>query len=309
MVARAQRPPMPLIGFLNTQSAETFARYVVAFRKGLLERGYIEGQNVIIDYRWAEGHYDRLPALAVELVEHRPTVIAATGGLPAALAAKAATTTVPIVFEVGFDPVASGLVTSLNHPNGNITGITHTPNTLGPKLLEIVRELLRSSAPIAVLVNPRMPSTDAYSRDIQAAAASIAQRLDILSASNESDIDSAFARLSELRPGALVVQSEPFFNSRRDQIVALSAHSALPAIYPAHEFVTAGGLMSYSVSISDVFRQTGIYVAEILKGAKPADLPVMQAVKVELVLNLKTAKTLGITFPISLLGRADEVIE
>jgi putative tryptophan/tyrosine transport system substrate-binding protein len=309
LLAQAQQPAIPVIGFLNSQSADTFARYVAAFRQGLKETGYVEGQNVAIDYRWAEGRYDRLPALAAELVGRHPAVIAATGGSPAAAAAKAATSTIPIVFEVGLDPVAAGLVTSLSRPSGNVTGVAHKMNTLGPKQLEMLRELVPTATLIGVLVNPRMPSTGAYSSDIQEAAEAIRQRLLILNATNESEIDSAFATLTELRPGALVVQSEPFFNSRRDQIVTLAARNAVPAIYPARDFVVVGGLMSYAAGIIDVFRQTGIYVGKILGGEKPGDLPVMQEVKVELALNLKTAKTLGLTFPLSLLGRADEVIE
>jgi putative tryptophan/tyrosine transport system substrate-binding protein len=281
-------------------------RYVTAFRAGLNEAGYNEHQNVAIEYLWAEGRYDRLPRLAAELVEHRPVVIAATGGTAAALAAKAATATIPIVFEVGFDPVAAGLVTSLNHPTGNVTGVSHNLNTLGPKLLEMLHELVPTSMLIAVLVNPQNPTTSAYSSDIQDAAKTIGQKLLILDASNKNEIDNAFATLPDLRAGALVVETEPFFNSRRDQIVALAARNAVPAIYPGREFVTAGGLMSYSV---DVFRETGIYVGRIVAGAKAADLPVMRAVKIELVLNLNTAKALGVTFPPSLLARADEVIE
>jgi putative tryptophan/tyrosine transport system substrate-binding protein len=309
MVARAQQTQMPLIGFLCSQSADTFAQYVTAFRVGLNETGYDEHQNVAIEYLWAEGHYDRLPRLAAELVEHRPAVIAATGGTAVALAAKAATATIPIVFEVGFDPVAAGLVTSLNHPTGNVTGVARTLNTLGPKLLEMLHELVPTSMLIAVLVNPQNPTTSAYSSGIRDAADAIGQKLLILDASNENEIDDAFATLTDLRSGALVVETEPFFNSRRDQIVALAARNAVPAIYAGRAFVTAGGLMSYSVDLPNVFRETSIYVGRIVAGAKAADLPVMRAVKIELVLNLNTAKALGVTFPPSLLARADEVIE
>jgi putative ABC transport system substrate-binding protein len=279
LAARAQQPGMPVIGFLCSQSADRFARYVTAFRVGLNETGYNEHQNVAIEYLWAEGHYDRLPRLAAELVAHRPVVIAATGGTAVALAAKAATTTIPIVFEVGFDPVAAGLVTSLNRPSGNVTGVSHTPNTLGPKLLEMLHELVPTTTLIAVLVNPQNPIASAFSSAIQNAADVIGQKLLILNASSESEIDDAFATLTHLRSGALVVQSEPFFNSRRDQIVALAARNAVPAIYPGREFVTAGGLMSYSVDLLNVFRETGTYVGRIVAGAKAADLPVMQAVK------------------------------
>jgi putative ABC transport system substrate-binding protein len=309
LVARAQEKPRPVIGLLNSQSANDAGntrRYLAAFQEGLKETGYIEGQNVTIEYRWAEGHYERLPGLAADLVEQHPSVIATLGGSSAALAAKATTATIPIVFEIGIDPIAVGLVTSLNHPTGNVTGISHLPTTLGPKLLEILRDLLRADAPIAVLVNPRLFSTEPFSRDIQAAAEAIGQRIYILTASTETEIDNAFLSLKQFGCGGLVVQAEPFFDSHGDRIVALSARNAIPAIYP---FVVAGGLMSYAANINDACRQTGNYVGKILGGAKPVDLPVIQGVKVELALNMQTAKALGITFPPSLLARADEVIE
>jgi ABC-type uncharacterized transport system substrate-binding protein len=308
LVALAQEKPRLVIGLLCSQSENAFAAYVIAFREGLRETGYIEGQNVTIEYRWAEGHYERLAGLATELLEQHPSVIATIGGSPAALAAEAATTSVPIVFETGFDPVASGLVASLNRPTGNATGILHAPTMLGPKLLEILRDLLRADTPIALLVNPRFFSTEPYSREVQAAAEAVAQRIYILTASTETEIDKAFVNLLQLGCGGLVVQSEPFFDARRDQIVSLSARNAIPTIYPGRQFVLAGGLMSYASSIVDR-RQVGIYVGKILGGAKPADLPIVRGVKVDLVLNMQTAKALGITFPPSLLARADEVIE
>jgi putative tryptophan/tyrosine transport system substrate-binding protein len=294
---------------LCSQSENTFAIFVNAFREGLKDAGYIEGQNVTIEYRWAEGHNERLPELAADLLAQHPSVIATLGGSPVTCAAEAATTTAPIVFETGYDPVSAGLVASLNRPTGNATGIVHAPTLLGPKLLEILRELLRADTPIAVLVNPRFSSTEPYSREVQAAADAIGQRIYILPARTETEIDDAFANLRQLACGGLVVQSEPFFATRRDQIVALSARNAIPTIYPTRQPVLAGGLMSYGPNTADAMRQVGIYVGKILRGAKPADLPIVQGVKIELVLNNQTAKALGITFPPSLLARADEVIE
>jgi putative ABC transport system substrate-binding protein len=309
VVAWGQEKLVPVIGFLNTQSADTFTRELAAFQKGLKETGYIEGQNVTIEYRWADGHYERLRGLAADLLNNQPSVIAATGGSPAGLAAKAVTTTVPIIFDTGYDPVKAGLVTSLSRPTGNATGISHAPNTLGPKLLEMLRELLRADTPIAILVNLQFPANGPYSSDIKAAANAIGQRLNIVTASTETEINDAFLKLVQLGCGGLVVASEPFLDTQRNQIVALSARNKIPAIYPGREFVTAGGLMSYGIDILDVYRQVGIYVGRILKGDKPGDLPVVQGVKFDLVLNNQTANALGITFPASILARADEVIE
>jgi putative tryptophan/tyrosine transport system substrate-binding protein len=309
IVARGQEKLVPVIGFLNTQSADTFTPEVAAFQKGLNETGYIEGQNVTVEYRWADGHYERLRFLAADLLNKHPSVIAATGGSPAGLAAKAVTTTVPIIFDTGYDPVKAGLVISLSRPAENATGISHTPNLLGPKLLEMLRELLRADTPIALLVNLQFPTNGPYSSDIQAAANAIGQRLHIVTASTETEINNAFLKLVQLGCGGLVVASEPFLATRRNQIIALSARNKIPAIYPGREFVTAGGLMSYGIDILDVYRQVGIYVGRILKGDKPGDLPVVQGVKIDLVLNNQTANALGITFPPSVLARADEVIE
>jgi putative ABC transport system substrate-binding protein len=309
LAARAQQAPMPVIGFLNSGTPEGFAPMVVAFRQGLNKAGYVEGQNLAIEYRWAQNQYDRLPALVAELV-HRPVdVIAATGGMISALAAKAATSTLPIVFETGGDPVKAGLVASLNRPGGNITGIMLLIGLLGTKRLELLRELVPAAAVIAVLVNPTNPVAEAEARDVLDAARALGRQTYVLNASAESDIDAAFATVIQQRVGALVVLADPFFVSRRDQFVALAARHAMPTIYPLREFVAAGGLISYGTSIRDVFRETGVYVGRILKGAKPADLPVVQPTKFELVINLKTAKALGLTVPLSLQVAADEMIE
>ena len=306
--AHAQQPAMPVIGFLHAASPEAYAPMMTAFRQGLKEAGYVEGHNVAIEYRWAEGHYDRLPALAADLVRRQVAEIV-TVGTPVALAAKAASSTIPIVINVGIDPVQIGLVASLNRPGGNVTGLAVLTVELGAKKLEVLHELLRTSAAVALLVNPNTPVTEPVIKGVRDAARSLGLQLHILNASTEGEIDAAFGKLIELRAGALVVGGDPFFNSRRDQIVALAARHALPAIYEWREFAVAGGLMSYGTDLDDGYRQVGIYAGKILKGAKPADLPVQRVVRVEFVINLKTAKTLGLTFPITLLGRADEVIE
>jgi putative ABC transport system substrate-binding protein len=305
--AHAQQPAMPVIGFLHAGSPEAYAPVMTAFREGLKEAGYVEGRNVAIEYRWAEGHYDRLPALAADLVRRQVDEIVTNW--PAALAAKAASSTIPIVILVGVDPVQLGLVASLNRPGGNVTGLALLTLEVEAKRLEVLHELLRTSAAVALLVNPNNPQTEAETKGVRDAARSLGLQLHVLDASTEGEIDAAFGKLIELRAGGLLVSVDAFLVSQRDQIVALAARHAVPAIYGVREFATAGGLMSYGLDGADAYRQVGIYAGKILKGAKPADLPVQRVVRVEFVINLKTAKTLGLTFPITLLGRADEVIE
>ena len=307
LAARAQQPAMPVIGFLHSGLPEAFAPSMTAFRQGLKEAGYVEGHNVAIEYRWAEGHYDRLPALAADLVRRQVAEIV-TVGAPAALAAKAASSTIPIVILVGVDPVQLGLVAGLNRPGGNVTGTSSLTVEVATKRLEVLHELLRTSAAVALLVNPNNPLTEPETKLVRDAARSLGLQLHVLDASTEGEIDAAFGTLIELRAGALLVSVDSLFNNQRDQIVALAARYAVPAIYGLREFAAAGGLMSYGTDLADGFRQAGIYAGKILKGAKPADLPVQQ-VRVEFVINLKTAKTLGLIFPITLLGRADDVIE
>ena len=306
--ARAQQA-LPVIGYLTTGSQESDPIRVSAFQQGLRETGYVEGQNVVIEYHWAQGQYDRLSNLAADLVRRQVTVIVAIGGTPSVLAAKAATSTIPIIFNIGLDPVPLGLVASLNRPGGNMTGVAILQAELAAKRLELVHELLPTAAVVALLVNPTNPYTELETKAVREAARSLALQLRVLRASTASDIDAAFATLVELRAAALVVSVDSFLTSRNDQIVALAARHAVPAIYGWREFAAAGGLMSYAPSLADGYRQVGVYAGKILKGAKPADLPVQQVVKVELVINLKTAKALGLTVPPSLLARADEVIE
>ena len=306
--AHAQQPAMPVIGFLHGASPEAYAPMMTAFRQGLKEAGYVEGHNVAIEYRWAEGHYDRLPALAADLVRRQVAEIV-TVGTPAALAAKAASSTIPIVILVGIDPVQIGLVASLNRPGGNVTGLAVLTVEVAAKRLEVLHELLRTSAAVALLVNPNNPLTEPETKGVRDAARSLGLQLHVLDASTEGEIDAAFGKLIELRAGGLLVSVDAFLINQRDQIVALAARHAVPAIYGVREFAAAGGLMSYGTDLADAYRQVGIYAGKILKGAKPADLPVQQVARVEFVINLKTAKTLGLTFPITLLGRADEVIE
>ena len=308
LAVRAQ-PLMPVIGYLSNGSPESDnAIRLTAFRQGLNETGYVEGQNVAIEYRWARGQNDRLPALAADLVGRRVIVIVA-GGAPPALAAKAATSAIPIVFNVG-DPIEFGLVASLNRPGGNLTGVANLTAELAGKRLDLLHELLPTAAVVAVLVNPTNPANaESETRNLRDAAPSLGLKLHILRASTVSEIDEAFGTLVEFRVGALVVSGDQLFTNRREQIVALAARHGVPAIYNWREFAAAGGLMSYGNDLADSYRQAGIYTGKILKGAKPADLPVQQAVKVELVINLKTAKALGLTVPLTLLGRANEVIE
>ena len=304
----AQQPAMPVVGLLDGRSAEHSAHLVAAFHRGLNEIGYADGRNVAFEYRWAHGQYDRLPALAADLVGRRVAVIA-TSGNASTLAAKTATATIPIVFNTGADPVQAGLIASLNRPGGNVTGVTSLGVELGPKRLELMHELVPAAAAIALLVNPANRASEIQIRDAQAAADARGRKLQLLQASTEREIDLAFATLAQQRPGGLVIAPESFFNSRSEQLAALTVRHAVPAIYSYREFVAAGGLMSYGGSITESYRQVGIFVGRILKGEMPAGLPVQQSVKAELFVNLKTAKALGVTIPLALLGRADDVIE
>ena len=309
-MARAQQPALPVIGFLHSTSAGPNVGTVSAFREGLRQAGYVDGQNVAIEFRWADGHYDRLPALAMDLVRERVAVIAALGGQASALAAKAATSTIPVVFDAGEDPVKLGLVASFSKPGGNVTGINILTNEIEAKRLGLLHELIPTALTIAVIGHPDTPANnDVVLEDLQTAASALGLKLQILKVRSVLEIDNAFASFNQRRPDALLVMANAFFNSRRNQIVQLAAHQAIPAIYENHLFAMVGGLISYGIDLSEVYRQAGIYIGKILNGTKPADLPVIQPTKLELVINLKTAKELGITVPPQLLARADEVIE
>lgn len=309
LAARAQQSAVPVIGFLSSRSPAEAQAAVNAFRSGLGEVGYFEGKNVTIEFRWAEGHYDRLPALATELVNRKVSVIAATGGDVSALAAKAATTIIPIVFTAGGDAVESGLVSSFNRPGGNITGVNLFYTEMGAKRLELLRLLIPNASAIAMLVNPNSPTTSTDQKNVLAAARSIGAQVSVFAASDESDFEKAFANMVEQKNLALLIGDDPFLFSERDQLVRPSARHAIPTIYFSREFVDAGGLISYGTSITNGYRQTGFYVGRILKGDKADDLPVLQPTKFELVINLKTARALGLEIPPTLLARADEVIE
>jgi putative ABC transport system substrate-binding protein len=308
LAARAQQAPMPVIGFLNGSSPQGYGAFVVAFRQGLSETGYTEGRNVAIEYHWAEGHYERLPALAADLVRRQVAVIAATS-TPANTVAKKATSTIPIVFTTSSDPIKIGLVPSLARPGGNVTGVVTLNVEVASKRLALIGEMVPAASTIGVLVNATNLTGETQSKALQAAARSIGRQIVLLSAATEGDIDAAFARLSEQRIGALFVESDAFLFSRREQLAALAKRYAVATIFDRLESVEAGGLMSYGGSVKDVYRLAGIYAGRILKGEKPADLPVVQSTKLELVINLKTAKALGITVPVSLLQLADEVIQ
>jgi ABC-type uncharacterized transport system substrate-binding protein len=309
ITAHAQQSTMPVVGFVNVASAKSYAPQVSAFLKGLSEAGYVDGQNVTIEYRWAEGRTNQLPAMVADLVHRQVAVIAATT-TPAAIAAKAANTTIPIVFEMASDPVRLGLVASLNRPGGNATGVTQRNVEIAPKRLQLLHELVPTANVIALLVNPANPTiAETTTKEMQAAAPSFGLELHVLNASTERDFDGVFAKLIQLRAGGLVIGPDPFFTSQREQLAALALRHAVPTIYQTRGFAAAGGLLSYGADTADAYRLAGIYTGRVLKGEKPADLPVQQATKVEMYINLKTAKALGVNVPNTLIGRADEVIE
>ena len=308
LATHAQQPAMPVIGFLGSRGRGDDPHLLDAWRRGLKEAGYVEGRNVAIEYRFAENQYDRLPALAADLVRRRVDVIAANG--PAAQAAKAATATIPVVFTAGFDPVEVGLVASLNRPGGNTTGVSILDVELGPKRLELLHELVPTATIIAMLINPTdRTRAEIISKNLQAAAGTLGLQAHVLHASSDRDLDTVFTNLAQLRAGGLVIGGDPFFNSRSKQLGALSIRDAMPAAFQFRRFAEAGGLMSYGADLPDSYYQVGIYVSRILKGEKPADLPVQRATKVELIINLKTARALGIKVSLPLIGRADQVIE
>ena len=304
-----QQPAMPVVGFLRSTTAASATHHVAAFLQGLKEAGFVDGQNVMIEYRWADDHNDRLPALAADLVSRQVTVIAALT-TPSALAARAATITIPTVFVTAGDPVKQGLVASLNRPGGNLTGVTLTNAEVAPKRLQFLHELVPAASAMALLVNPANPTlAESQSREGLSAARTLGLELHVLKASTESDFDGVFAKLTELRAGGLVIGADPFFTSRTEQLAKMAVDHAVPTIYEFREFAVAGGLLSYGAELTDAYRLAGNYTGRILKGGKPADLPVQQSTKVQLVINLKTAKALGLTIPLPLLGRADEVVE
>ena len=309
LVARAQQPGMPVVGFINAASAQRYKRQLAAFLRGLREMGYVDGHNVVVEYRWADDQTDQLPAMAADLVRRQVAVIAATSA-PAALAAKAATATIPIIFETGSDPVRLGLVASLSRPGGNVTGITQTNLEVAPKRLELLHELLPMTRVMVLLVNPADPAiAEATASEVLAAARTLGLELHVVNARSEGDFDVVFAKLAELRVGGLVISGGSFFSSYTEQLAALTVRYAVPAIFQYREFAAAGGLLSYGSDSAASYHLAGIYTGRILRGDKPAELPVQQAAKVELYINLKTAKTLGITVPNTLIGRADEVFE
>jgi putative ABC transport system substrate-binding protein len=308
--ARAQqRPAMPVIGFMSSRSPEDSEHLVEAFRRGLREGGFVEGQNVAIEFRWARGQYDLLPAMAADLVSRGVSVLTTAGGDPAALAAKRATSTIPIVFGLGGDPVSAGLVQSVNRPGGNATGVTLLTTLMEPKRLGLLRELAPGAPLVGVLLNPKFPTAPRQLRDIEEAARTIDQRIIVANASDDAELESAFASLTGARVAALLITANSYFDVRRDRIIGFAAQQRLPAIYQFREYAVAGGLLSYGVDITDGYRQYGVYTAKILNGAKPADLPVLQPTKVETVINLRTAKALGVKISDNLLSLADEVIE
>jgi putative tryptophan/tyrosine transport system substrate-binding protein len=307
LAARAQQSAMPVVGFLNGASPDRYARQLSAFRQGLSEVGFVEGRNVMIEPRWAEDQYDRLPGLAADLVHRQVDVIAVNN--PAVLPAKAATKTIPIVFTIGFDPVTSGLVASLNRPGGNLTGVTSLNEEMGPKRLDVLHEAVPTTTIVAILINPTNSNANGMANGLNAAARSRGLQLSVLHATKEADLDAAFQSLVQTRAGALLITADPLFISLSDKLAKLALRYGIPTIFQYREFVAAGGLMSYGGDVLDQFRQVGIYTGRILKGEKPANLPVQQATKIELLINLKTAKTLGLSIPNTLIGRADEVIE
>jgi len=308
LAARAQQPAMPEVGFLHARSPDDTALQVTALRRGLAEIGYIEGQSVTIEYRFALGQYDRLPMMAEELAR-RPVAVLVAGSDPAALAAKAATTTIPIAFAVGADPVKLGLVASYNRPGGNATGMNILTSTLEAKRLGLLRELVPQAATIGILLNPNYPQAESHLRDMQEAARAVGLQIHVLRASTDREIEAAFESVAQHTILALAVSADPFFDTRRDKIVASAARYAVPAMYPFRDYAVAGGLMSYGIDLPEVYRQVGVYAGRVLKGAKPADLPVMQPTKFEFVINLKTAKALGVKFSDNLMSLADEVLE
>jgi ABC-type uncharacterized transport system substrate-binding protein len=310
LIARAQQTSIPVIGLLGATTAQGYAAQLVAFRQGLNETGLVEGRDVAIEYRWADDHYDRLPGLAADLIRRRVAVIATIGGNAASLAARAATTTIPVVFHGSLDPIKAGFVASLNRPGGNLTGVITLNVDTGQKRLELIHEVVPAATTLGLLLNPTNKIvTETQSKDLQAGARALGLQLRVLDASTERDFEDVFAGLKQMRVGGLVIGTDGFFVSRSEQLAALTVRYAMPAIFQYRAFAAAGGLMSYGGSVTDSYRLSGVYTGRILKGEKPADLPVQQSTKVELIINLKTARALALTVPMSLLGRADEVIE